>query len=174
MRELSNGTCTVLSPITIGSAFILFVLAFCVTVFPAMAQTPAKEDKGRYEKDIKKFEDADQANPPAKNGVLFVGSSSIRLWNLKKFFPELNALNRGFGGSMFSDLNFYRDRVILPYAPKTVVLYEGDNDIAHGETPEKNIQRIQKLRYVVPGKTAGHPPHPDVDQTQQRPLEHVG
>ena len=65
------------------------------------AQAPA--DFSRWEKTIAAFEKQDQEKPPPKNAVLFVGSSSIRLWDLKKSFPELTTINRGFGGSQIAD-----------------------------------------------------------------------
>jgi len=91
----------------------------------------------RWEKDIQAFEEKDRIDPPPQNAVLFVGSSSIRLWDLKKSFPDLKTINRGFGGSHLSDSLFYADRIVLPYKPKIVVLYAGDNDLNDGKTPNQ-------------------------------------
>jgi lysophospholipase L1-like esterase len=96
---------------------------------------PAQAD--RWEKTIAAFEAADAKSPPAKGGVVFVGSSSIRLWDLKKSFPDLNAINRGFGGSQLADSVRYADRIVTPYKPRVVVLYAGDNDIAAGKKAEE-------------------------------------
>ena len=72
------------------------------------------------------------------SAVVFVGSSSIRLWDtLAVDFPGLPLVQRGFGGSELADSVFYADRIVLPYHPKTVVLYAGENDIASGKTAEK-------------------------------------
>lgn len=91
----------------------------------------------RWESTIKKFEEADRTSPPTPGGVLFVGSSSIRLWDLEESFPGKGYLNRGFGGSEISDLNHFIDRIVFPYRPKTIVLYSGDNDIAKKKSPEQ-------------------------------------
>jgi lysophospholipase L1-like esterase len=99
-----------------------------------VAQSDAKVD--RWEADIRKFEEQDRAEAPPKDAVLFVGSSSIRLWDLKKFFPELTTLNRGFGGSQIADVVQYADRIVAPYQPKLIVFYAGDNDLASGKSPE--------------------------------------
>ncbi|MEI6465712.1 MAG: hypothetical protein WCQ89_13385 [Verrucomicrobiota bacterium] len=49
---------------------------------------------------IDKFVQADLAQPPTRDGIVFVGSSTIVKWtSLKQDFPGLNVLNRGFGGS---------------------------------------------------------------------------
>ncbi len=91
-----------------------------------------------FASEILAFEAADAEKPPEPDGVLFVGSSSIRLWTtLGKDFPDLPVINRGFGGSQIADSTRYADRIVLPYKPKTIVLYAGDNDIAAGRSPEQ-------------------------------------
>lgn len=91
-----------------------------------------------FEDEIAQFEAADRINPPPKGSVLFVGSSSIRVWpNLKADFPNIDVLQRGFGGSTLDQVDHYAPRVVLPYCPRLIVLYAGDNDIAAGRTPEQ-------------------------------------
>lgn len=90
----------------------------------------------RWEPAIQAFEAEDVRTPPPTGGILFVGSSSIRMWKLDRWFPGMPVINRGFGGSAVADVNRYFDRIVLPYAPQTVVLYSGDNDIAGGKAPE--------------------------------------
>ena len=71
------------------------------------------------------------------NEILFIGSSSIRLWELDQYFPDYNGLNRGFGGAHISDMLYFIDIIVNPYSIKAVVFYCGDNDIASGKTPER-------------------------------------
>jgi len=86
-----------------------------------------------FEAEISAFEQADLASPPPANPVLFVGSSSIRVWpDLAGDFPDYPVMNRGFGGSKMSDLLYYFDRVVAPYDPALILVYEGDNDLAAG------------------------------------------
>ena len=86
---------------------------------------------------IDKFTNADQTNPPPRDAVVFVGSSSIVKWaSLAQDFPALKVINRGFGGSELADSVFYADRIVIPYRPRAVVLYAGDNDLKAGKTPE--------------------------------------
>ena len=86
---------------------------------------------------IDKFTQADANSPPARDGVVFVGSSSIVKWSsLEKDFPGVNVINRGFGGSELSDSVFFADRIVIPYRPRVVVVYAGDNDLNAGKTPE--------------------------------------
>lgn len=76
---------------------------------------------------------------PAQPGaVVFIGSSSIRLWGtLADDFPGVPVLNRGFGGSQLPHATRYARRVLEPNAPRLVVLYSGDNDLAEGRTPQQ-------------------------------------
>jgi lysophospholipase L1-like esterase len=100
---------------------------------------PAGDAKrfARWEKEITAIEKRLKEHPPAKGGVAFVGSSSIRLWNLKKSFPDLNAINLGFGGSEMRDSTHFAPRILLPLDPRAIVVYAGDNDIANRRTPEQ-------------------------------------
>lgn len=89
----------------------------------------------------------DATQPPAAGGVVFVGSSSIRLWKtLAEDFPGLATINRGFGGSGLADSVFYLDRLVLPYQPRLVVLYAGENDINGGKTPEAVLADFKAFR----------------------------
>jgi hypothetical protein len=92
----------------------------------------------KWEADIRAFEAADQKSPQSENAIVFIGSSTIRLWkSLKQDFPEHMVINRGFGGSQISDSVFFADRIVIPYKPKQIVIYAGSNDIAGGKTPEQ-------------------------------------
>ena len=92
----------------------------------------------QWESDIVSFEIADRTNPPPAGGIVFVGSSSIRMWQtLQSDFPGLPVLNRGFGGSGLSDVVRFANRIVVPYKPRIVVLYAGDNDLNAGKTPER-------------------------------------
>lgn len=94
-----------------------------------------RKDPARFEKEIVKMEADAEKNPPPKDSILFVGSSSIRLWKLSDSFPNRIVLNRGFGGSVLADSVHYAPRLVWPHSPKAVVVYAGDNDIGGGLTP---------------------------------------
>src|SRR5205823_1051376 len=79
----------------------------------------------------------DAEKPPPKNGIIFMGSSSIRFWDLKTSFPDLPAVNRGFGGSTIPDCTHFVARTVLKHEPRLVVFYAGDNDLAIGRSPEQ-------------------------------------
>ena len=101
-------------------------------------------DPKRWETTIAGFEKQDQKSPPPKNAILFTGSSSIALWrDLGQAFPDYPVINRGFGGSTTPEVNFFFDRIVLPYKPQIVVLYSGSNDIASRRTPEQVLTDFQ-------------------------------
>lgn len=92
-----------------------------------------------FEKDIKKFEVSDKTQYPPKDAIVCIGSSSMRDWHetIHTDLAPLTVIPRGFGGSNMNDALHYADRIILPYKPRAIVIYEGDNDIAQGISPEK-------------------------------------
>lgn len=97
----------------------------------------------RFEPEVLTFEALDRRVPPPPRPILFVGSSSIQLWtNLPASIQNRPVLHRGFGGSRFKDLLRFFNRVVLPYGPSVVVVYEGDNDLAEGQTPAEIAQDL--------------------------------
>ncbi|HSC99430.1 MAG TPA: SGNH/GDSL hydrolase family protein [Casimicrobiaceae bacterium] len=86
----------------------------------------------------------DAAHPHPPGGVLFVGSSSIRLWNdLEDQFKDMPVvIKRGFGGSQLTDCVKNLNRLVVHYRPRTVLVYAGDNDLAAGAAPEEVFRRF--------------------------------
>lgn len=104
-------------------------------VVPAVKPLP---ESARFASELNAFIREDSINPPPPAPVLFVGSSSIRMWeSLAADFPGLPVLNRGFGGSRMDDVLRNADRLVFRYRPRAVVLYEGDNDLEEGRTPAR-------------------------------------
>jgi lysophospholipase L1-like esterase len=105
-----------------------------------------------WEPTIRQFEQQDKANPPKAGSIVFTGSSSIARWeSLGNDMKPLEVINRGFGGSEFSDLDEYARRIVVAYQPKAVVVYEGDNDLSRGssKTPESVANDFRKFVQIV-------------------------
>jgi lysophospholipase L1-like esterase len=134
---------------TLAATFCVVWLVLFTSQARAQNAAPPTAAADKWEKTIAQFEAADQKSPPPRDAVLFVGSSSIRLWDLKKSFPDLPTINRGFGGSQMSDAARYARRIITPYKPRLIVLYEGDNDLAANETPEQVAADFDELLKAV-------------------------
>ena len=118
-----------------------------------IASVSADHDPSRWEKYIARFEAADKKQMPQPDGVLFIGSSSIRMWKtLEQDFPGLPVINRGFGGSQIADSNHFAGRIVHPYKPRQIVLYAGDNDVAGGKSPETVLADFQQFLKTVRAK----------------------
>jgi lysophospholipase L1-like esterase len=106
-----------------------------------------------FEREIAAFEALDRKVAPTPGGILFYGSSSIRLWKtFKDDFAGLPVQNRGFGGSTATDALRYADRVVFPLHPATIVFYEGDNDLNKGRTPDQLLADYQTFAKLVHAK----------------------
>jgi lysophospholipase L1-like esterase len=128
---------------------------FCLLLALGFSQAPTVDQRGtaKWEPEIKAFEASDRTNPPAKHAILFVGSSSIRLWKtLARDFPGERVINRGFGGSRIADSTALAERIIFPYEPRTIVFYAGDNDLAEGRTPEQVAADYQTFVQTIRAK----------------------
>jgi lysophospholipase L1-like esterase len=104
----------------------------------------------QWEKEVAAYETADRENPPPKGGVLFIGSSTIRLWKtLAEDFAQHKVINRGFGGSEIVDSTHFADRLIFPHEPKQVFLRAGGNDIHAGRAPKEVAADFAEFVRVV-------------------------
>jgi lysophospholipase L1-like esterase len=84
--------------------------------------------------------------------VVFVGSSSIRLWpDITTDFPGVNVIQRGFGGAELAQVVYRAPKIVTPYRPRLIVLYAGDNDLAAGATPQEVFDRYKSFVQLVRG-----------------------
>jgi lysophospholipase L1-like esterase len=138
----------------LSASFVLALVAACglaaVAAEPTVVAAPKLDpDPARFTADIAAFEAWDRQNSTSKNAVLFVGSSSIRLWPTAEAFPELAVINRGFGGSHASDVLHFAPRIVIKYEPRTIVFYAGDNDLADGKSPQQVAGDFEKFAELV-------------------------
>jgi|SRR5665213_580035 len=115
----------------------------------------ATHDPSRWRNEIAAYERSDATNPPPRGCIVFSGSSYIRKWTtLAADFPNLPVINRGFGGCELADIFDYADRIIIPYAPRKIVIYAGGNDINAGLAPEivfgDFVALMKKLHQALP------------------------
>ena len=147
-----------LKKIVIGASIVVLLAA--LGLYGALRYYQAASlDPGFFEDSIQAFEAADRDSPPPPGAVIFVGSSSIRLWDsLERDMAPLPVLNRGFGGSQLSHLVAFADRIVTPYAPSAVVVYSGGNDLdaSTGKTVQTVIDDYRAFAAIV------HRAHPQV------------
>lgn len=135
----------------------LLLSLFLATSCLAAQESIPRPSPQRFAKEIAAF----AAKPADKGGIVFTGSSSIRLWKtLKEDFPGLPVLNRGFGGSVANDLIVHFDTVVGRHEPKLLVTYTGSNDINAKLTPQEALadytrfldmvhEKLPKTRVIV-------------------------
>ena len=125
---------------------LMFLGVACTSFLFSCSQSSGKP----FENEINAFREQDKKTPPPANAILFVGSSSFTKWkDVQSYFPGYTIINRGFGGSGLKDVIFYANDVIMPYHPKQVVIYCGDNDIAAGAKASDVYQRFLELFNLV-------------------------
>ena len=100
-----------------------------------------------FAREIRTFQKSDSIQKPPKKAIVFVGSSSFRMWkDVQEDFPNHKVINRGFGGSSLPHVIEYADEIVIPYKPKQVVIYCGENDfMADTVTSEIVVDRFRKL-----------------------------
>jgi hypothetical protein len=139
----------------VGS-FILVLLIFgCSQKF-----TKYEDAAKGWESEIQRLEALDKIEKDPNDAVLFIGSSSIRLWNnVANDMAPYPAIRRGYGGAKFSDLIFYTNRLVYPHEFRALVVFVA-NDISN--TPEdKSPQEIVNLfKEVVKTVRKKHPKKP--------------
>lgn len=144
-----------LSDFLLNRRVFLLCAAWVLAVPFVPAAEPKAADPARFEKAIAAYEAEDKASAPPKDATLFYGASNIRLWkSLPQRFGKSKVINRGFGGSQLSDCVHFADRVVIPYAPKTIYLNAGGNDLHAGRTPEQVLGDfkafVTKVRAALP------------------------
>jgi lysophospholipase L1-like esterase len=130
-------------------------LLLCLALVAPVLHAEPLVAPAKWESEIARIEKAHPAKPEDKGGIIFIGSSSIRMWSsLSEDFPKHRVANHGFGGSMISDSVQYVDRLVLPYEPRLIVMYAGGNDINAGKTPETVAADfrafVEKVRAKLP------------------------
>ncbi len=133
-----------------SNALLPFLASLLVWLSGPVLAAETNSPFARWEKDIAAFERADATNPPPRGGIEFIGSSTIRGWRtLAQDFPGQPVFNRGFGGSQIVDSTHFAARVIMPYAPRRIVLRAGGNDLWAGKTPEQVFADFKQFTAVV-------------------------
>jgi lysophospholipase L1-like esterase len=104
----------------------------------------AVPDPERYRKDIELFKEFDAKNALPKDPALFVGSSTIMKWRTAEAFPGFSVINRGFGGSVIEDVDYYYRDVIGKYHPSAILFY-CDNDVTGGQSGDAAFALTMKI-----------------------------
>ncbi|MCJ8153929.1 GDSL-type esterase/lipase family protein [Chryseobacterium sp. SSA4.19] len=100
----------------------------------------SQEKKPMFWQDIQNFKKMDLEKAPPKDAILLIGSSSFTKWtDVNNYFPDKTIINRGFGGSRLTDLNYYANDLLNPYQPKQIIIYCGENDFADDDQLKADV-----------------------------------
>jgi hypothetical protein len=104
-----------------------------------------------FDNEIQAFKHQDSLNMPKPNGILFIGSSSIRKWDdLEQRFAGKNIIKRGVGGCELSQLvKYYTPYILFPYHPAKIFIYAGENDLAAGENADSVFANLKTLWTMI-------------------------
>jgi hypothetical protein len=139
---------------------LLFISLLLIASISCNAQNKISKSILKWEDAIQKFEqlDKDQADP--ENAILFVGSSSIRLWQwIEEDMAPYPVIQRGYGGAKFSDLNYYAERIIYPHEFRALAIFIA-NDISgskHDKKPEEVVELFTSVLETVRKKNSTTP-----------------
>jgi lysophospholipase L1-like esterase len=127
------------------------VLALVVALASgAVTRAQSPELAARFEQKVVEYEAADRATAPPKDAILFAGDSQFYRW--KTIHDDLagyTLINRGIDSFQFRDLIHYVDRIVIPYAPRLIVLHVGGNDVHNGRTPAQVLEDFKTFVKLV-------------------------
>jgi hypothetical protein len=144
-----------LNSIILGLSVILFLSSSCEPL-NRLGQNP---EVTKWESEVTGLEALPVSE--SKNTILFIGSSSVRLWDsVSSDMLPYQAIARGYGGAKLSDFVFYTNRIVSPNQAGAIVLFIA-NDIAGDEVNDISPDRVLSLfRLTVKQIRRSHPDVP--------------
>ena len=129
--------------------FVPLLLILLISCSP-LKKYPLKSD--RWENDIKFLESKDKDEACIDDCILFIGSSSIRLWEeIKSDMSPYKVIKRGYGGAHFYDLIHYTKRLVKNHKPRAIAVFVA-NDITvknnnswYGDLKPKEVLQLFKF-----------------------------
>ena len=127
-----------------------FALLCLLATMSAAALSQSMELQARFEKKVIEYETEDLRSAPAKGAILFAGDSQFYRWKtIREDLPGYTVINRGIDSFQFRDLNRYAERIVIPYAPRLIVLHVGGNDVHNGRTPAQVLEDFKSFVGLV-------------------------
>lgn len=110
--------------------------------------------------EIEAFEKLDTTEEYDKEAILFIGSSSIRLWNtLERDMTPYPVIQRGYGGAHFRDMIYFTDRILADHPLSMVVCFVA-NDISGSPKDGSPKEVLRLFKYFVKQVRSKHPQIP--------------
>ena len=111
----------------------------------------------QFEEEVSILERLDVEEKAGEKDILFIGSSSIRLWdNINEDMYPYSSVKRGYGGAHFYDLIHFSERLVKNHTPKAILIFvandiTGSNGLTNfvSDLSPKEVKRLFKLNYKL-------------------------
>jgi len=111
----------------------------------------------KWEGEVAKLEQLNQTETYPDDAILFIGSSSIRLWeNIAEDMSPYTPIRRGYGGARFSDWVVFAKRLITPHQYRAMVVFVA-NDVT-GKPDDPSAEEVQRLANYIANVSRAHQP----------------
>jgi hypothetical protein len=140
---------------------LVLVVTFALRSTAATLEPPLQAAAAlEWEQDITNLESLDRTESHPADSILFIGSSSFRLWDtIARDIAPYHPIRRAYGGAKFSDLAVFARRLIAPHRFRALVIFVA-NDVtgsANDASPEQVatwfshiVEVTRTLRPAVP------------------------
>ena len=103
----------------------------------------------RYQNDINKYQKENKRLSNRSCDVLFLGSSSINLWDtIYADFAPLKLIRRSYGGATLRDMIYNYATIAKGYKPKAIVLYV-ENDLGSHKEGVNAVKCFDLFRIFI-------------------------
>ncbi len=111
----------------------------------------------KWHDEIELLEKLDETEEHSDDSILFIGSSSIRLWDkIAEQMSPYAVIKRGYGGAKYSDLAVFAKRLITPHRYRAMVVFVG-NDVS-GKSDDHSPDEVERLARHVCATSRRHQP----------------
>ena len=127
----------------------LFLLLTSAIIASCSPYKKYADKAAKWEEEISRLEYKDDTERYSSDAVLFIGSSSIRIWkNIKEDMAPYEPIRRGYGGAHFSDLIHFTKRLVYPHEFQALCIFVV-NDITGGDDDRSVSEVMTLFREVV-------------------------
>ncbi len=135
-------------------------LIYLVFLFSNLSCSPLlkySQSNRQFEEEVSLLESLDFKEKAGEKDVLFIGSSSIRLWdNIQVDMYPYSSIKRGYGGAHFYDLIHFSERLVKNHSPKAILIFvandiTGSNDLTNkvGDLSPNEVKKLFRYNYKL-------------------------
>ena len=140
--------------------FTALIFASLIVISSCFAQKSKVDFGDKWKGEIAAFDKLNQTEKYPDNSILFLGSSSIRLWStIKEELAPYPIIQRGFGGSNSPAVEYYTERIVYPHQFSAVAIFIA-NDITGSPndlTPKESAATFRKIIKTIRAKYKKQP-----------------